>query len=281
VKVYVMTDMEGVAGILDSPDWCRPPGPGCTGRYYDLGKELLTREVNAAVEGLFEGGATEIVVADGHGPGGINPLLLDERAQMMRGWPKGWPLELDDSFDAVVWVGQHAKASTPFAHIAHTQSMRYIDQSINGLSVGEFGQFALCAGELGIPAVFGSGDEAFCRQAQTLVPGIVTVSVKRGLTPDDGRDLGVNAYWHHNRGAIHVHPNVARRAIREGACQALRRLASQGAEGLIVRLDPPYERVTLFRPEKPGDPCTIDRATHPSSVSGVLNVPFDPQPVEA
>ena len=75
MKIYVMTDMEGVAGIQNSPDWCRPPAPESSGRYYDLGKELLTREVNAAVEGLFEGGATEVLVADGHGPGGIRPLL--------------------------------------------------------------------------------------------------------------------------------------------------------------------------------------------------------------
>ncbi len=281
MKVYVMTDMEGVAGIQNSADWCRPPAPESSGRYYDMGKELLTREVNAAIDGLFEGGATEVIVADGHGPGGILPLLLDERVMLMRGWPSGWPLELDESFDAVIWVGQHAKAGTPYAHIAHTRSMRYIDQSINGVSVGEFGQFALCAGELGIPAIFGSGDEAFCREAEALVPNILTVSVKRGLTPDDGRDLDMNAYWHHNRGAIHLHPKVARRAIRKGAYDALRRLAEKGSEGLVVRLKPPYERVTRFRPEKPGGVRTIDRAAHPTSISGLLNQPFHPEPEES
>ncbi len=78
MKLMIMTDMEGVAGMLNFEDWCVPDG-----RYYDKGKRLLTLEVNAAIEGFFHGGATEIVVVDGHGNGGIDPELLDERAQLM------------------------------------------------------------------------------------------------------------------------------------------------------------------------------------------------------
>jgi len=47
-------------------------------RYYEEAKKLLTLEINAAVEGFFKAGATEIYVADGHGYGGINHLLLDQ-----------------------------------------------------------------------------------------------------------------------------------------------------------------------------------------------------------
>ena len=277
MKVYIMTDMEGVAGMLNFPNWCLPPERGYPGRYYDLGRELLTREVNAAVEGLFQGGVDKIIVSDGHGPGGINPMLLDPRAELLRGWPSGWPLELDDTFDAVAWVGQHAKAGTRYAHLAHTQSLKYIDQSINGVSVGEFGQFALCASELGIPAIFGSGDAAFCKEAMALIPGIVTVAVKRGVQPQDGRDLDTKAYMAHNRGAIHLHPTVARKKIREGAKEAMFQLRTSQGEYGIVKLDPPYERVTIFRPDEPGQPKRIDRATHPTSIAGVLNEPFDPQ----
>jgi len=93
MKIYIMTDLEGVAGVLDSENWCSPEG-----RYYELAKELLTLEVNAAVRGFIRGGATEIVVADGHGPGGIHPVLLDSRAMLMRGWPEGFPLGLDRSY---------------------------------------------------------------------------------------------------------------------------------------------------------------------------------------
>ncbi|NLG49944.1 MAG: M55 family metallopeptidase [Chloroflexi bacterium] len=276
MKIYIMTDMEGVAGILDHDNWCQPPERSYPGRYYDLGRELLTREVNAAIEGLWQGGAEEIVVADGHGAGGIVPPLLDRRAKLMRGWPRGYPLELDPTFDGVCWVGQHAKASTPYAHLAHTQWFNYIDQTINGISVGEFGQFALCAAEVGIPAIFASGDEAFCQEAMRLTPGIITVAVKRGLTPDDGLDLDTDAYMHHNLAAVHLHPEVARNAIRDRAQAAIVRLREERDSYPLVRLDPPYERVTLFRPDKPGGHRSIDRATHPDSISALLNMPFVP-----
>ena len=86
MKLYLMTDLEGVAGVMNFEDWCTPGT-----RYYELAKEFLTLEVNAAVEGFFEGGAAEITVADGHGPGAISPKVLDRRVELMRGWPTGWP----------------------------------------------------------------------------------------------------------------------------------------------------------------------------------------------
>jgi D-amino peptidase len=279
MRIYIMTDMEGVAGVLDHDNWCQPAGPDYPGRYYDLGREFLTREVNAAIDGLYEGGANEIVVSDGHGAGGINPALLDARAQLLRGWPNGWPCELDTTFDAIAWVGQHAKAGTVRAHLAHTQWFNYLDQKINGISIGEFGQFALCASELGIPAIFASGDEAFCQEARALVPGITTVAVKQGLTHDDGHALDTRAYMRHNLGALHLQPETARHAIRDRALAAMLKLA-QAAKGYgLVRPTPPYERVTLLRPDEPGQPQRIDRAAHPTSIVALLNMPFTPQPV--
>src|SRR5512136_889905 len=81
ISVYIMTDMEGVAGVLDFENWTSPES-----RYYDDGKEFLTLEVNAAIEGFARGGATEFLVVDGHGYGGINPKLLDRRAELARHW---------------------------------------------------------------------------------------------------------------------------------------------------------------------------------------------------
>jgi len=271
-----MTDMEGVAGVLDHDNWCQPAGPAYPGRYYDLGREFLTQEVNAALDGFFAGGADEVVVLDGHGAGGIDPNLLDERAQLIR-WTPGWPEELDASYQGVAWIGQHAKAGTIGAHLAHTQWFNYLDQQINGVSIGEFGEFLFCASELGVPAFFGTGDEAFCQEAAALVPGITTVAVKRGLTRDDGHDLTSRQYMAHNLAAIHRQPRAARRLIREGALAAMQvlRQASPGYGLLPIR--PPYERVTIFRPDEPGQPRTIDRAVHPSSVIEVLSMPFKPQ----
>ena len=47
MRVYIETDLEGVAGVRNFEDWASPGG-----RYYDLARELLTLEINAAIEGL-------------------------------------------------------------------------------------------------------------------------------------------------------------------------------------------------------------------------------------
>jgi len=265
MRVYIMTDLEGVAGVTNFVDWCTPAG-----RYYDTAKELLTQEVNAAVDGFIAGGATEIVVADGHGAGAINPLLLDPRVELMRGWPTGWPLLLDESYDAVAFVGQHAKAGTEYAHLSHTQDWIYLDLSINGLSIGEFGQFVLCAGELGIPAIFCSGDRALTLEAQKLVPGIEAVAVKRGTTPGAGNELDADAYSRRNTSAIHLHPLKAREAIRAGAERAVRRALAERPSP--IRLNPPYEQVIRFR-ARGNRPRMITRTTHPTSIAAVMNQP--------
>ena len=270
MKIYLMTDLEGVAGVVNFEDWCTPAS-----RYYETGKEFLTLEVNAAVDGFFAGGATQVTVADGHGAGAISPKLLDPRADLMRGWPEGWPLLLDRSYDAVAWVGQHAKAGTEYSQMTHTQGWSYIDLSVNGVSVGEFGQFAMCASELGVPVLFGSGEEAFAKEMRALTPDAEAVSVKQGTTPGKGDDLDAQQYSRFHLGAIHVSPERSRRMIREGAERAVRRFR-QKPFGLIP-LKPPFERVARFRQD--GDrPRSVSRETHPSSVIGLMNTPFNRQP---
>ena len=271
MKIYLMTDLEGVAGVIDSENWCLPES-----RYYELAKEFLTNEVNAAVDGFFEGGATEIVVADGHGCGGINPKLLDPRVDLMRGWPEGFPFLAEEGYDAAAWVGQHAKAGTEFAHLCHTQSMGYLDLSINGVSIGEFGQFAMCCSELGIRSIFGSGDLAFTKEAQELVPGIETVAVKRGTTPGKGDDVTTEPYRRRNVAAIHVQPQRACEMIREGARRAIER--AEVEDFGIIPLEPPFERVAMFRPTA-DEPKRISRESHPTSVIEVMGMRFDPEPM--
>ena len=100
MKVFIMTDMEGVAGMINFDDWVDPKG-----RYYEAGKRLLTLEINAAVEGFFDAGATEILVCDGHGWGGINHELLDSRVLFQRGWNVVYPFDLTASYDVIAWIG--------------------------------------------------------------------------------------------------------------------------------------------------------------------------------
>ena len=266
-KICIITDLEGVAGVLNFDEWCDTDS-----RYYELAKEFLTNEVNAAVEGFFESGVKEIVVADGHGPGGINPKLLDRRVELMRGWPTKYPLGLDRSYDGIAWIGQHAKAGTEYAHLAHTGSFLTIDCSINGISIGEFGKVSMCASELGIRSIFATGDKAFTKEAQALVLGIETVSIKRGTTPGRGDNLPEDAYAKRNCSAIHLHPDRACELIKEGAIKAVKR-AKKEKFGLI-KLKPPFKRKVIYRSQK-DMPKTIVLGTHHKSVAAVLSMPHN------
>ncbi len=263
MRIAIMTDLEGVAGVIDSLNWCL-----WDSRYYEIAKELLTEEVNAAVRGFRSAGATELHVMDGHGPGAMDIRLLDPGVEYARGWPDKWPFGLDGSFDAVAWVGQHAKAGTARAHLAHTQSMHYIDLSVNGVSIGEFGQLAFCAAELGIPAIFGSGDEAFTKEAAALIPGIETVCVKRGVATGTGEECTPDQYRLRNAAAVHIPPARARGLIEEGAKRAIKRFSS--GEFRPIRLDPPYESVTILRADA-DKPRREIRKTHPSSFIALMN----------
>ena len=269
MKIMVMTDMEGCAGILNHDDWVLPEG-----RFYGQGRRLLTEETSAAVAGLLEGGATEVVVADGHGAGGIDPELLDERAQLLRGPTHPvWPFGLDESYDGIGWVGQHAKAGTPYSHITHTQWFNYIDLAVNGISIGEYGQLALCAMELGVPSILACGEQAFAEEAAALTPGVVTAAVKRGLLPDGLDHLSVDEYRRAKLGAIHLSPRRARMLIRDGAARAARLLRAEPQSFRYPTLAPPYVRTARFRSAGDAPPHSA-RDEHPSSIIALMNMPF-------
>ncbi len=267
MRIYVMTDLEGVCGVMNYRDWCEPQS-----RYYEKAKELLTAEVNVAIEGFVAGGATEILVLDGHGHGGVEAARLHAAATLMRGWPSGWPFLLEKGrYDAVAYVGQHAKAGTTFAHLAHTGSFATREESINDVSIGEFGAFALCAGELDIPVIFVSGDEAFVQEAQSLVPGVETVAVKRGMQSDPGHALPAEGYARHNTAAIHLSPQEACRRIRVGAQRAIERSRSESFG--VVKLAAPYRRVRIMRSDELNPP-RVSRTEHPHRIASLLNEPF-------
>ncbi|MFH1267751.1 MAG: M55 family metallopeptidase [Planctomycetota bacterium] len=268
LSVYIMTDMEGVAGVLDSENWCHPES-----RYYELGKEFLTLEVNAAIEGFARGGATEFLVVDGHGHGAINPKLLDARAQLARNWARPpYPFSMERGMTFAAWVGQHAMSRSEFAHLAHTGSFGTFEDTINGRPVGEFGEVAFCASQLQVRTIFGAGDLAFTKEAAALVRGIETVAVKRGTTPGRGDECDREAYAKRNLGAIHFQPERARQMIRDGAERAIRRATSDASFG-IIPLKPPFQRTLILRPQK-GQPKRIGRATHADDVIALLNTPI-------
>jgi D-amino peptidase len=182
-KVFVITDLEGVDGIFNFDLQCIP----YKSPRYQESRKLLTGEVNSAVEGLLAGGATNIVVYDGH-YGGQNLSLLDvnPQAHLILGSPVSPTLGLDSSYSALVFIGLHAMAGTPNAILPHSFTWDVQNIWVNGKRVGEIGARVMLAGYFGIPAVMLSGDAAACKEFHALVPNGQCAAVKSAVSATAG-----------------------------------------------------------------------------------------------
>ena len=201
MRIYIMTDREGISGVVDI-DYMDRELP-----FYTDARKLLMGDVNAAIAGCFDGGATEVVVKDGHFKG--NNFITDrlnERAVCDK-VSNPWTGILDRSFDATLFVGTHAMAGTRDAFLDHTMDPdSWFEYSINGKPLGEIGMWATMCGHLKLPLVYTCGDTAACREAEALIPGIVTTAVKTGR----GRN-----------NAMGPHPAEAQESIRRDAARAV------------------------------------------------------------
>jgi len=179
VKIYISADMEGIAGVTHQ-DECNKDHPS----YVEF-RERMTGEVVAACEGAIEAGATDIVVKDGHGTGrNILGEKLPYCARLMRGW-SGHPFMmvdgLDNSFDALMFVGYHARGGSDGIPLAHTFSGKMTKIELNGESASEFLVHAYAAASVGVPVAFLWGDAHICDEAAQKIPGIKTVATLQGI----------------------------------------------------------------------------------------------------
>jgi D-amino peptidase len=227
VRVHIISDIEGVAGIVK---WAQTGGDQTL---YHEGRKLYTEEINAAVRGAKAAGATEIVVMDCHGAGGdytFNSLLpaeLDPDCEFVvqNEWTE-YTAFLEEGCDAALFVGMHAMAGTPDGVLSHTVSgQAWQNLRFNGTLVGETGINAALCGKWGCPVLLVTGDRAVCREGVALLgDGLTTVEVKVGLGRFSARNL----------------PAVrARELIEEGAKRALNDLKA-------------------VQPYDPGRPCEIE-----------------------
>jgi D-amino peptidase len=193
VRVHVISDIEGVAGIVK---WAQTGGENST--LYHEGRRLYTEEINAAVRGAKAAGATEIVVMDCHGAGGdytfnsLLPDLLDPDCEFVvqSVWTE-YTEFLEQGCDAALFVGMHAKAGTPDGVLSHTVSgQAWQELRFNGVAVGETGINAALCGHWNCPVLLVTGDRAVCREARALLgDGLVTAEVKVGLGRFSARNL--------------------------------------------------------------------------------------------
>ena len=242
MRVLIITDLEGVAGVVDKDNWTQ-----LHSKYYEKATRLLTNETNAAVQGFLDGGADDVVVLDGHGPGAVDIELLHEKAIYSRLVPTHKICE-NMKIDALAWVGQHAKAGTEGAHMAHSGNFTVIDYSLNGISLGEFGRSATGAGNFGVPPIFGSGDKAFTIEALGWCPNMETVSVKECFEKGSGDDMTYEQYYKKNIGAIHLCPAESCKRIYDGALNAIKRFIETPDIFNVVDIKPPYKQVQKIRP---------------------------------
>jgi D-amino peptidase len=209
VRVHIISDMEGVAGIANASQTNagRP--------LYEEGRKLYTEEINAAIRGARAAGATEVVVMDHHGAGegfsfnSLVPDLLDPSCEyvVQEEWTS-YTGFLEQGVDACLLVGMHAMAGTPDGVLNHTVSgQAWQNLWFNGTLVGETGINAAFVGSFGTPVTLVTGDEAACREARELLgDGLETVAVKQGIG---------------TRGARMTPPVRARELVEEGAKRAL------------------------------------------------------------
>ena len=209
MRVFILSDMEGVAGISN---WQQVAGGESL---YEEGRKLYTQEINAAVRGARAGGATEVVVMDCHGAGkgwSFNSLIpedLDEGCEFVvqTEWTE-YTGALEDGCDAALFIGMHAMAGTGDGFMTHTVSgTQWQNVWFNDTVVGETGINAALCGTWGCPVLLVTGDQAACREGRELLgDGLTTVQVKTAVGRFSGR---------------HKTPAEARRMIEEGARAAL------------------------------------------------------------
>jgi len=179
MKVLISADIEGCCGVTS---WSE-----VTLGHADYApfQAQMTAEVVAACEGAIAAGAEELLVRDAHGSGrNLHGGDLPRPAKLLRAW-SGHPFcmvaGLDESFDAALFVGYHARANGVGNPLAHTfSSSNLAEVRVNDQLVSEYLLHAWAAKSVGVPVVFLSGDRAICDEVRDHDPDCVTVATKDG-----------------------------------------------------------------------------------------------------
>lgn len=184
MKLFIAIDLEGICGVVSEADTAREGAAAQRARAH------MRADLDAVLAGCAAAGADEVVVCDAHDDGrSLDPDGLPPWATLVSGSPApGSMLEgLAPDCDAALFVGYHGRAGTPGAVLEHTWTYDVYSVAVGDVEIGEFGIGALVAGELGVPAVYLSGDDKAAAQAEELVPGIVTTVVKTGVRREAAR----------------------------------------------------------------------------------------------
>ncbi len=226
MKVYISVDMEGISGLVRWMD------VATEGIDFELNRSLMTLDANAAIEGAFNAGATEVIVEENHGVQDLCVLKMNEidpRCSVIRG--AGRPgastmVGLESDVGVVLLVGHHAKAGSFPGLMAHTISGGWFKRVLlHGEPIGEPDMFAIRAGELGVPVGMVSGDQVVADEVRAICPWAETAILKTAYAKQAG---------------MVIPPQRARPMIKEAAEKAVRR-AFDGDLGIYDQVPAPYE----------------------------------------
>lgn len=180
MKVYIQTDIEGIAGWCFYENRLNQTPEGFAHR--ERMRELLTGEVNAAVTACFDAGAESVIVNDNHGTGyNIKFEQLDERCLIVHGRNSSgssW-LPMLERCDVMICIGMHAGCGTLRAVSPHS----LLQVNDGQFMLNECTCAAAIAGDLKIPVVLVSGDSQTIAQVRELLPEIVAITTKEGISP--------------------------------------------------------------------------------------------------
>lgn len=224
MRVYISADIEGITGVSQ---WEETHKGSSAYTHYC---EQMTKEVAAACQGAIEAGAEYIMVKDAHEDGkNLIHSKLPKEAKILSGWsnhPYSMIEGLDESFDAVIFIGYHSGGGSNGSPLAHTLSPDQIRSiTINGKKADEFLVFAYGAYELGVPVIAVSGDGDLIRKVREFDSNIKTIGVQEGF----------------GGAVVSIHPDLAVERIRKTVKRAMENL-----EGYELHKEEEYELIVEF-----------------------------------
>lgn len=236
-KIYIVTDLEGISGVYKFAQTRETTTPEAR-----QAREFFMGDLAAVVRGLRAGGATEIIVLDGHGNQAVLPELMVPGAKYITGLPRPqvFPF-LDDTYAGVVFLGFHAMMGTPDGVLHHTQSSAGENRYwYNGVESGELAQCAIVAGHFGVPPILVTGDEATCREAEKFFgKACIKVPVKKGIA----RESALLYPFEETRAKLYKGAKQAMTVIRN--CRPYRlEFPVQAKKEYLVPTQLPPQRVT-------------------------------------
>jgi D-amino peptidase len=178
MKFYLSMDMEGVTAL---PDYTFVESDSIN---YERGRRIMTGDANAIITSAFHEGAETFLVNDSHSK--MNNLIaeeLHEEAWLITGGVKTYSMVegLDTGFTGVFFAGYHARSGQKGV-MSHSMSLSVRSMWINDVELGELGFNAYVAGYYGVPVLMVAGDDCACREAEALIPNVVTAAVKESLS---------------------------------------------------------------------------------------------------